>query len=84
MPNPQVLIVTPQAGHRLLLGFDNGEVRLFDLAPYLDKGVFRALHDEQLFAQAAVVHGSIEWPGEVDLSYDTLYRKSFATEHAAA
>lgn len=71
--NPRVTQLTPQAHHRLLLEFDNGETRLFDLTPWLGKGVFRALRDSPEFAQAKVVDGSVEWPGEVDLSYDTLY-----------
>ena len=74
--NPQVTRVTPQAHHRLLLEFSNGEMRLFDLTPWLDRGVFRALRDGPEFAQAEVVDGSDEWPGEIDLSFDTLYLRS--------
>lgn len=81
--NPHVIHLTPQADHRLLLEFDNGETRIFDLTPYLDKGVFRALRDGAEFAQARVVDGSIEWPGEIDLSYDTLYLRSVAVVPAA-
>ncbi|HWH84909.1 MAG TPA: DUF4160 domain-containing protein [Burkholderiaceae bacterium] len=82
--NPQVTRATPQADHRLLLEFDNGETRLFDLTPWLDKGVFRALRDSPEFAQARVVDGSVEWPGEIDLSYDTLYLRSVVVKQATA
>lgn len=81
--NPQVIHATPQPGHRLLLQFGNGEIRLFDMTPYLDKGVFRQLRDHPDFAQARVVAGSVEWPGEIDLSYDTLYLRSSAMTPAA-
>jgi hypothetical protein len=81
--NPRVNRVTPQGGHRLLLEFESGEARLFDLTPWLDKGVFRALRDSADFAQAQVVDGSLEWPGEIDLSYDTLYLRSVAVESVA-
>lgn len=74
--NPHVTRLTPQAKHRLLLEFSNGETRLFDLSPWLDKGVFRVLRDSPEFSQARVVDGSVEWPGEIDLSYDTLYLRS--------
>ncbi len=74
--NPHVTRPTPQAEHRLLLEFANGETRVFDLTLWLDKGVFRALRDSPEFAQARVVDGSVEWPGEIDLSYDTLYLRS--------
>ena len=80
--NPHVTHLTPQSDHRLLLKFDNGEERLFDLTPWLDKGVFRALSDSPEFAQARVVDGSVEWPGEIDLSYDTLYLRSVVVKQA--
>lgn len=76
--NPHVIQLTAQPQHRLLLEFANGETPLVDLAPWLDKGVFRALRDSPEFGQARVVDGSVEWPGEIDLSYDTLYLRSVA------
>ena len=30
----------------------------------------------RLTPQAQVVDGSVEWPGEIDLSFDTLYLRS--------
>ena len=56
--------------------FENGEHRLFDLKPYLERGVFARLRNQAAFRAARVVAGSVEWPGEVDLSYDTLYLDS--------
>ena len=82
--NPRVLKLQAQPGHRLLLNFENGETRLFDLTPWLDKGVFRALRDSPNFALAHVVDGSVEWPGEIDLSYDTLYLRSVALQGVTA
>ena len=82
--NPQVTRVTPQADHRLLLEFANGETRLFDLTPYLDKGVFRALRDSAEFAQVQVVDGSVKWPCEIDLSHDTLYLRSTVVQSVSA
>lgn len=72
---PLVRHVRPLDGYRLELEFDNGERRIFDVAPYLDRGVFRQLRDGR-FAAARVVAGSIEWPGGIDLSFDTLYLRS--------
>ena len=82
--NPRVRHLTLQPQHRLLLEFDNGETRLFDATPYLDRGVFRALQDERDFAKAFVLDGSVEWPGEIDLSFDTLYLRSAALATASA
>lgn len=82
--NPRVTRVVPQPGYRLLLEFDNGETRVFDVTPYLDKGVFKSLRDSAEFAKAQAVAGAVEWPGEIDLSHDTLYLRSVAVHAAPA
>jgi hypothetical protein len=61
---------------RLELHFGNGEVRIFDVSPYMKKGVFTKLLQKSLFRTAKVVAGSVEWAGGIDLSYDTLYLES--------
>lgn len=74
--NPYIAAVQPTESYELLLTFTNGEQRLFDVKPYLDKGVFKRLRERSAFFGARVVAGSVEWPGEIDLSYDTLYLES--------
>ena len=71
--NPHLLIAEPLPEYRVKLVFENGEKRCFDATPFLDKGVFQKLRNPAMFAAAKVVAGSLEWPGEIDLSYDTLY-----------
>ena len=74
--NPQVRQVRPLENYQLELTFENGEQRIFDAQPYLRKGVFVRLQDRDAFRAARVVAGLVEWPGELDLSYDTLYLES--------
>lgn len=74
--NPYIDAVLPLENYELLLTFANGEQRIFDAKPYLDKGVFKRLRECGKFLGARVVAGSVEWPGEIDLSYDTLYLES--------
>lgn len=74
--NPYVKSVEPQKGFHLLLTFENAEKRIFDLKPYLEKPVFKQLKSTALFKTARVVSGSVEWQGDIDLSYDTLYLES--------
>ena len=71
--NPKVVTVDPLPGYFLKLRFESGEVKLFDVKPYLDKGVFQELRDIEYFNQVRVSFGSVEWPREQDLSRDTLY-----------
>lgn len=83
--NPYVKNLTPLPDYCLLLNFENGETRIFDATPYLEKGVFQRIRHPGLFGLAKVVAGSVEWPGEIDLSYDTLYLESQPAmqDHAA-
>jgi Protein of unknown function (DUF2442) len=78
--NPYVKSVKSQEDFGLLLTFENGERRIFDLQPYFKKPAFARLKNIALFKTARVVSGSVEWQGEVDLSYDTLYLESKAAE----
>ena len=83
--NPYVKDLTTLPNYRLLLSFENGETRIFDVTPYLERGVFQRIRHPGLFGLAKVVAGSVEWPGEIDLSYDTLYLESqpATQDHAA-
>jgi hypothetical protein len=74
--NPYVKSIQFKDDYCLLLTFENGEKRIFDLKPLFDKPVFTKLKNIALFKTARVVSGSVEWQGEVDLSYDTLYLES--------
>ena len=74
--NPYVKSVEALDNYKLALTFENGEQRLFDLRPYLKLGVFARLENPALFKTARIVSGSVEWGGEIDLSYDTLYLES--------
>ena len=71
--NPHVKSVRPLDDYELDVSFENGESRRFDVKPYLSRGIFVRLRDVAVFRKVRVVAGSIEWPGGLDLSYDTLY-----------
>jgi hypothetical protein len=78
--NPYVKSVRALDDYQLALVFENGEQRMFDVKPYLQRGVFATLENLACFRAARVVAGSVEWPGELDLSYDTLYVESQSME----
>ena len=71
--NPSVTQVEPIENYQLQLKFENGETKLFDVTPYLDKGIFKELKDQNYFKKARIAFGSIEWPNEQDFSKNTLY-----------
>ncbi len=82
--NPYVNSVHPLDDSCLEIVIENGEQRIFDVKPYLYRGVFVRLQNRALFEAAQVVAGSVEWPGGLDLSYDTLYLESQPMTKAAA
>ena len=68
-----VVRVDARADHTLLLEFENGEMRVFDMAPWLEKRPFQPLKDLSLFARASVGQGTVVWPGDLDIAPETLY-----------
>ncbi|MGH7456760.1 MAG: DUF2442 domain-containing protein [bacterium] len=82
--NPYVKNVRALKDYQLALNFENEEQRIFDMKPYLSRGIFIRLQNHALFQAARVVAGSVEWPGGLDLSYDTLYLESQPAEAVAS
>jgi hypothetical protein len=68
--------VKPLQDYHLLLTFENGEERIFDMHEYLDKGIFAELKDERLFKTVHVSFDSIEWNNGADLDPEILYQDS--------
>jgi hypothetical protein len=71
--NPDVILVEALPNYRLKLVFKNKEERVFDVTPYLEKGIFAELKDVFYFRQVKVSFGTVEWPNHQDFSKDTLY-----------
>jgi hypothetical protein len=74
--NPRVTAVQANPDFTLSVVFTSGEVRRFDVKPYLDTGIFRELRDFRAFQRVRPVLGSIQWVGGQDLCPDTLYEGS--------
>ncbi len=74
--NPRVKKVKSNPDYTLTLTFTNNEVKIFDVKPYLEKGIFRELKDLSLFNSVKPFLGSIQWQNGQDLCPDTLYLDS--------
>ncbi len=81
--NPRVVEVHPNKDFTLTLTFVNGEIRRFDVKPYLGKGIFRELQDLGMFNTVRPVLGSVQWQGGQDFCPDTLYMDSKPLEELA-
>ncbi|OGV71782.1 MAG: hypothetical protein A3K19_06745 [Lentisphaerae bacterium RIFOXYB12_FULL_65_16] len=80
--HPGVTSVRPLAEHRLLLTFENGEERVFDVSPYLDLGRFAMLKAPAAFATVKVAFDTVEWANGVDLCPELLYAESVPLDAA--
>lgn len=74
--NPRVKSVTALPLHRLSIVFTDGQRRRMDVSPYLVYPVFHPLRDPDLFRRAAADHGTVAWPGGIDLDPDTVFLES--------
>jgi hypothetical protein len=78
--NPRVEDVKPNPDFTILITFTNGEIKIFDMKPYLEIGIFRELKDLSLFNSVKPFLGSIQWKNGQDLCPDTLYLESESLE----
>jgi hypothetical protein len=64
--------------HRLIIEFDNGEFRVFNVKPLLSVGRFSELISQQEFLKAKVAFDTVEWENGLDLDPEYLYEGSEA------
>ncbi len=62
--------------YQLILTFENGEKRLFDMTPYLEIGIFKQLQDVSLFKTVRLSFDTVAWANEADLDPEILYKNS--------
>lgn len=74
--NPRVIAVQPNPEYMLTLTFSDGGMRIFDVKPYLNIGIFQELQDQRVFNSVRPFLGSIQWKNGQDLCPDTLYLDS--------
>ncbi len=73
---PRVKDVQPTDDYKLILTFTNGETKIFDVTPYLDKGFFKQLKDKSYFKSVKPFMDSVQWQNGQDFCPDTLYLDS--------
>ncbi len=71
-----LISATPLPEFHLDLVYKNGERRRFDMRPLLAMRPWSAIARDQQFEQVKVMHGSVLWPGEIDVAPETLYDDS--------
>ncbi|MBX9936357.1 MAG: DUF2442 domain-containing protein [Burkholderiaceae bacterium] len=79
-----VVKVQPKPGYLLELEFENGERRLFNMSPIIDKKPFIRLKETNAFFAAHIDYGTVVWPGNIDIAPKTLYDRSIPVGNQAA
>lgn len=68
--------VKPLENYKLLVEFENGEKRIKDMMPYLEKGVFTKLKNKDFFNSVKLAYGTVCWGEDIDLCADSIYETS--------
>jgi len=68
--------VTATDQHQLVIEFEGGEVRSFDVTPLLGIGRFRELASQSVFRTARVAFDTVQWENGLDLDPEYLYERS--------
>ena len=79
---PKVVQVVPFPDHTVSVYFSDGKIVSYDVKPLLDKGVFRALQNMEIFMnRCGIMNDTLAWDiagnGDptacIDIDPDTLY-----------
>ena len=71
-----VKAVEPTENYNLILTFDNGEKRRFDMNPFLSKGDYKELKDVSKFNSVRIDSNTLVWDNEADIDHSVLYKYS--------
>ena len=78
MLQPRILAVTPKLPSTLVLSYETGEVKEFNVAPYISGPWYEELKDPVYFCSVKVLPGGIgiEWSNGQDIAPHELYEQS--------
>ena len=71
-----VVSASPRPDFVLDLCYENGELRRFDFKPLMAMKPWNRIATLALFCHVTTAHGTVRWPGEIDVAPETLYQDS--------
>ena len=81
MLQPKVIDVKPLPDYMVLVHFETGEKKIFDVNPYISGEWYGKLKDVDYFKTVRVSGRTIEWAGGQDIAPHELYDNSIISEH---
>lgn len=77
MLRPTAVSVIPDDDYILNVNFDNGEVKKFDVKPYIKGEWYGKLKDKNYFRAVTTDGYTVIWPDGQDICPDELYMLSY-------
>jgi hypothetical protein len=68
----KVISVEPMENYKLKITLSDNRKGVFDVSPYLDRGVFKELKDPKNFRRVYLAYGTVVWPHELDIAPETI------------
>ena len=78
MLQPELLSVFPKENYKLLLVYETGEKKIFDVLPYISGTWYGELKDLEIFKKVRVSNHSVEWANGQDIAPHELYNNSIS------
>ena len=78
MLQPKIKRIETIEPYSLKLEYENGEIRIFDVSPYINGAWYSALKDKEYFKSVRLLPGGIgiEWADGQDIAPHELYEYS--------
>ncbi len=78
MKPPKIQYIKALEHYRLLIIFENGEIRLFSLLPKLHKHPYSLLKEGDLFQKVRLDSGGygVSWNDDIDISENEIWQNS--------
>ena len=67
-----IVKVQPLPDYCIYVQTEDGRQGVFDMKPYLERGVFKELKDVHYFNQVGILFGAVTWPHDQDIAPETL------------
>lgn len=67
-----VKVVKPKPDYKIYVEIVDGRKGVFDMTPYIKRGVFKNLKNINYFNQVGILFGAVTWPNEEDIAPETL------------
>lgn len=79
MLRPTAIKVFVLKNYKLKIEFNNGEIKIFDVSPYIQGSWYSQLKDSNYFSLVKPDGFTITWPNGQDICPDDLYYNSVPT-----